>query len=140
MCQTCEHNIFTHFPKDPTGNCEICNANKPNRAYVRSKAQPEPDGLPIPKQWADALTADHKILNDGDKSREQDKTACIIQDRATHWLQGYTAPTKNTADTKRAFRKFLGPEMKCKHVYTDNSQEFKKALTELDLPHDTSTP
>ena len=30
--------------------------------------------------------------------------------------------------------------MRCKHVYTDNSKEFKNALDELGLSHDTSTP
>ena len=138
MCQTCEHNIFTHFPKDP--NCPICQANKPTRAYVQSKPGAEPDALPVPKAWGDAITADHKILNEDDQSRDHDRMACIILDRFTQWLQGYSAPSKSAAETRKAFRKFLGPEMKCKHIYTDNSEEFRKALKDLDLPHDTSTP
>ena len=86
------------------------------------------------------LTADHKILNEDDESRSGDKVVCIIQDKATHWLQAYPAPTKSADETKLAFQRFLGPETKCKHVYTDNSKEFKKALSDLSVDSDTSTP
>ena len=37
-CQTCTHNIYTHFPRDP--NCEICQNNKTHRAYLKSKLEP----------------------------------------------------------------------------------------------------
>ena len=69
------HNIFTHFPKDP--NCPICNSCKRNRAHCRSKVHGEPDQLPEPKKFADAITADHKILNEDDESRKKDRVALI---------------------------------------------------------------
>ena len=40
----------------------------------------------------------------------------------------------------QGFQRFLGPDVKAKHVYSDNSREFKKALKELGFSHDTSTP
>ena len=66
-----QHNTLTHFPKDP--NCPICNACKQNRSHCRSKSHGEPDGLPEPKKFADAVTADHKILNEDDESRKHDR-------------------------------------------------------------------
>ena len=104
------------------------------------KSHGEPDGLPEPKKFADAITADHKVLNDDDQSRDHDKLALIIQDRFTHWLQGYASKTKNAKDTLYGFQRFLGPGVKPLHVYTDNSKEFEKAMEELQVPHDTSTP
>ena len=53
------HNLWTHFPKDPT--CEIGRSCKATRAQCRRKTHGKPDDLPIPKKFADSLTADHKI-------------------------------------------------------------------------------
>ena len=81
------------------------------------------------------------ILNDDDDSREIDRTCHIIQDRFTTWLGAYPAPAKTAAEIKKAFQRFLGPLIKkAKHVYTDNAPEFIKALDDLELLHDTSTP
>jgi len=137
-CQTCEHNIFTHFPKDP--NCEICQLNKSQKAYCKSKAEPQADALPEPVMFGDAITADHKIINDDDDERETDNVAYVIQDRASFWLQAYAALTKGAEEIKKAFQRFLGPDGTCKHVYTDNSKEQIKAFEDLGLSHDTSTP
>ena len=133
-----DQNLFTHFPEDP--NCQVCQSCKPQRAHCKSSSAPGADGLPIPVNFADAITADHAVLNEDDKSRTEDRNACVILDRATQWLQSYGAPTKSTPDTKVAFRRFLGPGVEPKHVYTDNSKEFKLALQELNFIHDTSTP
>jgi len=100
----------------------------------------EPDQLPEPKGFADALTADHKILNEDDESREFDRVALIVMDRFTRWLQGYAANSKNAKEVQRDLQRFLGPQTKPQHVYTDNSGEFRKALRNLNWPHDTSTP
>ena len=40
----------------------------------------------------------------------------------------------------QGFQRFLGPQIKAKHVYTDDSKEFKKVLEDLQTSHDTSTP
>jgi Integrase core domain. len=61
-------------------------------------------------------------------------------DRFTKGLQSYAAQTKEANEVVRAFQRFVGPQGKPQHVYTDNSKEFIKALEELNWSHDTSTP
>ena len=100
----------------------------------------EPDELPEPKEFADAITADHKILNEDDESRNADRVALVIMDRFTRWLQSYAANSKASDEVVRDLQRFLGPQVKPQHVYTDNSKEFITALKELNWPHDTSTP
>ncbi len=80
-----KHNIWTRFPKDMT--CDICRACKTDRAHCRSREPGAVDALPIPLNFANALTADHAIINEDDKSREEDRVALVILDRATQWLQ-----------------------------------------------------
>ena len=92
VCGRCEHNPFTHFPMDRE-NCKVCRDAKPMRHYARTKEHGPPDSLPKPEKFADQLVADHKIITEEDQSRNQDKVACIIQDRATSWLKAYPAPT-----------------------------------------------
>ncbi|MDP7560267.1 MAG: DNA cytosine methyltransferase, partial [Planctomycetota bacterium] len=133
-----KHNIWTHFPKDM--ECEICRSCKTCRAHCRSREPGAADALPIPVNFADALTADHAIINEDDKSREEDRVALVILDRATQWLQSYATKTKNTEDTTAGFLRFLGPQQKAQHVYTDNSKEFRKSLKGLGISHDTATP
>ena len=53
--------------------------------------------------------------------RKEFEGPLVIQDRFTHWLQSYAAPSKNTDDTAAAFQRFLGPKVKPEHVYTDGS-------------------
>ena len=64
----------------------------------------------------------------------------VILDRFTRWLQAYAAKTKAAVECVKFFKRFLGPQCKPEHVYTDNSQEFIASLKELGWPHDTSTP
>ena len=113
---------------------------KATRAQCRSKVTEAPDDLPPPKKFADAITADHAILDKGGESRDGDKVVLIIQDQYTKFLQAYPSVSKNTHETFLAFQKFLGPGTTARHAYTDNSAEFLKALEKLGIDHDTSTP
>ena len=79
-CNT--HNIFTHFPFD--AECEICQQNKAHRAYCKSVTTPRVDAQPAPTEFAEAIAADHKILNKFDESRDHDRAALIVQDKATY--------------------------------------------------------
>ena len=122
-------------------DCPICNSCKGTRAQCRTKkVHGEPDKLPEPKKFADAITADHKVLNEDDESRDRDRVALVILDRFTKWLQSYAAQTKEANEVVRAFQCFVGPQVKPQHVYTDNSKEFITAMEELNWSHDTSTP
>ena len=84
-CST--HNLFTHFPKDP--ECEICQMTKTSRARCSNNPDPRPDSFSKPKFFGDAITADHKILNEENQTRDADQHSLIVQDGATYWLQGF---------------------------------------------------
>ena len=136
-----EHNVFTHNPMSNT--CAVCLASKIQKASrVNSKhAIKRVDALPEAEIFGDRLTADHAVLNKENKSAEEENLyACVIQDGATDWLQSYPCKTKNAKDTLKCFQKFLGPHIKAKHVYTDNSKEFAAALDAMCVCHDTCTP
>ena len=137
------HNVFTHFPKSK--ECEVCNSTKTMRAQCRkSDGEKRIDCPIVPRVFGDAITADHTILgdstHDSDHSRNGDRVALIVQDRATHWIQGYPAPSKSAAETKMALERFMGPGKGPKYIFTDGSKEFEKARIELEWPGDASTP
>ena len=108
------HNIFTHFPK--CKDCAICNQTKVQRAQCRQSSG-QPDGLPEPVSFGDALTADHAIINEDDMPRSFDRAALIVLDRATRWIQAYPAPSKNAEQTSMALQRFMGPGNKPKFVW-----------------------
>ena len=113
-------------------DCPICNSCKRTRAQCRTKkGHGQPDKLPEPKKFADAITADHKILNEDDESRKRDRVALIVLDRFTKWLQSYPAETKEAKEVIAALQRFVGPQVKPQHMYTDNSSEFISAFKEL---------
>ena len=86
---------------------------------------------PRAEKFGDLITADHKVLSDNCKSRNNHRYAVVVQDLATQWIQAY--PCKNTAsqETQRSLQKFLENERKPKVIYTDNSLEFGKACEDL---------
>ena len=63
-------------------------------------------------QFADAITADHKTLNEDDASRENDRVAMIVLDRFTRWLQGYACKGKTACECAKFSKQFLGPQCK----------------------------
>ena len=120
MSKTCAvHNIFTHFPK--CGECPVCRDNKPMRQRCESniKAERPCDALPKPEVFGDAGTLDHKIMNEDGASRDGDRVACIILDRATYWQQAYADETKSTKATIRALQKLYGHRIReiCKAIF-----------------------
>ena len=137
-CGKCEHNIFTHFPKDK--NCVICSASKIQNAACKTKADPALDALPEPEEFGDSLTADHAIINEDDKSRSNDRVALIIQDRKTHWLQAYPFKTKGRKTQSSAFRNSWALSVE-PNMYTLITQgKLKAAMEELNVLHDTCIP
>jgi len=114
--KTTKHNIFTHFPK--CKECPICNQTKVQRAQCRQSSG-QLDGLPEPKEFGQALTADHAIINEDDQSRSNDRAALVVLDKATRWMQAYPAPSKSAEQTKMALQRFMGPGKKPDYIYTD---------------------
>ena len=47
---------------------------------------------------------------------------------------------QNSREVKLTFSRFLGPNIKPAHAYTDGSAEFESACQDLGSLHDTSTP
>ena len=100
------HTIFTHFPKDP--DCVVCNSCKCTRSRCMRKSKVKFSHGPKPVEFADAVTADHTIINEEDQSRAEDQVALVITDRATGWEQGYPSKGHTAEETIRAFQHFLG--------------------------------
>ena len=99
--------------------------------------------MPEPTKFSHSITLDHFILkNKSEASRKGDKVGCVIYDLFSKWLQSYAAGTNSALETKKAIRKFLGPQIEPSYIYSDNSKEIEKAIIELnwDDRHDTSIP
>jgi len=124
------HNLITHFPKDP--DCDVCRHGKPQRAQCRQKVHGEPDNLPEPKEFMDAVTVDTKVLGANKALEGNEKFATIFYDRATKWLQAWPQLRKTAAETVQSFQKFFGTH-RPKHVYTDNADELRVACNEVGI-------
>ena len=127
--------LKTYFPKDR--NCEICQRTKITKAPCR---RPIGGVVPRPENFGDLITADHKVLSEGCESRNNHRSAVVVQNLATQWIQSYPCKTKTSQDTQRSLQKFLEPNRKPKVIYTDNFLEFGKACEDLSWNHCTSTP
>ena len=68
------------------------------------------------------MTADHKVLNEDDESRDQDRLALIIQDAATYWLQGVPVQNKTHQAAMHALQRYMPPKTRPHYIYTDNSK------------------
>ena len=83
------------------------------------------------KKFGDLITADHKVLSDNCKSRNNHRYAVVVQDLATQWIQAYPCKNKTSQETQRSLQKFVETERNPKVIYTDNSLEFGKACEGL---------
>ena len=130
-----KHSVYTHFPTDR--NCEICQRTKNTRAPCRRRIG---EAVPRAENFGDLITADHNVLSEGCESRNNHRSAVVVQDSATQWIQSYPCKSNTSQETERSLQKFLEPERKPKVIYTDNSLEFGKACKDLSWNHCTSTP
>ena len=121
-----KESVYTHFPKDR--NCEICQRTKIARAPCRRRIG---GAVTRAENFGDLITADHKIVSEGCGSRNNHRSAVVVQDLATQWIQSYPCKTKTSQETQRSLQKFLEPNRKPKVIYTDNSLEFGKACEDL---------
>ena len=85
----CKHSVYTHFPKDR--NCEICQRTKITKAPRRRR---NGGAVPRAENFADLITADHKILSEGCEFRNNHRYAIVVQELATKWIQSYPCKTK----------------------------------------------
>ena len=77
---------------------------------------------------------------EGCESLNNHRSAVVVQDLATQWIQSHPCKTKTDQETKQSSQKFLDPTRKPKVIYTDNSLEFGKPCEDLSWNHGMSTP
>ena len=94
--------VFSHFPKDR--NCEICQRTKITRAPCRRR---NGEAVPRAANFGDLITADHKVLSDNCKSRNNHRYAVVVQDLATQWIQAYPCKNKNFSGNTKELAKVL---------------------------------
>ena len=131
----CKHSVDTNFPKDR--NCEVCKRTKITRAPCRRR---NGEAVPRAENFGDLITVDHKVLTDNCESRNNHRSAVVVQDLATQWIPANPCKTKTSQETQRSMQKFLEPDRKLKVIYTNKSVEFGKACEDLSWNHCTSTP
>ena len=69
-----------------------------------------------------------------------DRTAFIVLDRATKWMDAFLLLSKSALDTANALQDFLGPKDRIESFYSDNSPELKIVAHDNGWEHTTSTP
>ena len=134
MTRVGAHNQLIYFPRE--SNCPVCSEAVVQKASCAANPLVEQDTLPPAVALADRVSADHVILNDDDKARSADQVEMVIRDKFTKWSQACPAPSKSHQECVKAVQRFLPPFVKAERVYTDNSGELAKAVSELPLSHD----
>ena len=95
--------VKTHFTTDR--NCNICLRTKIRRVPWRRRDE---GSFPRAEKFGDLITADHTVLNEGSKSRNNRRHAVVVQDLATRWIQSHPCKTKSSHETARSLSKILG--------------------------------
>ena len=121
-----EGNLFNHFPKYP--NREVCRRTKVTRAPCKINADDWADRNKIAERFGNTITADLKVLDEGQESRLHHRCAVVVQYLATLWNQSHRCKTKSAQETQRSLRTFSRP------------LEFIEACEELIWNHERSTP
>ena len=109
-----KHSIHTHFPEDR--NCEMRKTAMVTRAPCRRH-----NGKAVPRAQSFGVLM---------TARNNHRSAIVVQDLATQWIQSYPCKIKTSQETERSAQKILEPSEKPKVIYTDNSLEFGKACEE----------
>ena len=96
-----KHSIYSHFRNDR--NCEVGKRTKKTRALCRRRTG---NSVPRAEKFGQLITADLKILNEGDESRNNHRYAVVVQDLGTQWIQSFPCKTKVSQETERSSRRF----------------------------------
>ena len=86
------------------------------------------------------ITADHAIISEENQSRNKDRYLLVVQDRHTSWLQAYPLKRKTAECALEALKQFMPPGQIPNLIYTDGSEELKKAAKDWAASQDKSTP
>ena len=88
------------------------------------------------QKYGGLKTAEHKVLNEGRESRNNNRYAVVVPVLATQWNP---CQTKTSQETEKTLRKILKPSQKPKVIHTYNLLEFGKYCEELSWNHRTTT-
>ena len=133
-----EKHMLTHFPSLPECQiCQECKAQKAPHARIKYDADRE---TPEPIAFGDQVTCDHGFVHQHCKSKSGKSCFLGIQDRWSMYLVAIPAPEKSVEYSRKAILHFFGPGQKPKILYSDCSQELRKACKDLEFLADTSTP
>ena len=88
----------------------------------------------------DLTTADHKVFNEEDESRNNHQYAVVVQGPRHSMDSISSMQTKTSQTTEKSLRMFHEPLPKPKVINTDNFLECGKSCEELSRNHRTSTP
>ena len=91
-----KHNIYTHFPEGR--NCEICQRTKITRVPCRRR---NGGAVLRAENFGDLITADHKVLSESCESRCTHRSAIVVLDLATQWIQSYPRKTNFSRNTEK---------------------------------------
>ena len=125
-----------HLPTDR--NCDVCMRTEITEAPCRRRTGEAPLHA---EKFGDLTTADHKVLDEEGKSRDNHRYAVVVQDLATQRFHSW--PCKQNLHmkrTKKSLLKFLEPSQAPKVENTDNSMEFGRVCEVLSWDHRTSAP
>ena len=93
---------------------------------LKRTARCKPGAEAQAKKFGDLVTADHLIAQAiMDESILGDKTALVVLDRGTWWLDGFPLLDKNAEQANLAMIEFMGNQ-KMGSFYTDGSPELQK--------------
>jgi len=91
-------------------------------------------------KFGEMVTADHLIAQDiVDESILGDKTALVVLDRGTKWLDVFPLLDKSAEQANLAMIEFMGNQI-MGSFYTDGSPELRKVAEGNHWKHSTSTP
>ena len=108
----------------------------------RNRPEARRDRVHHPRKFGDALTADHKVLNDENGSRLQHRYAVAVQGLYFCWTQSQSYPTKKKTaqETVKRLQGFAPPDQKPRIIHASNCLHFISACEDLCWDLDRSTP
>ena len=128
---------FCHYPKNK--KCPACmRAKIKTRASKRRMADL---GRP-PLRHGESVAMDHIVAHtDNAQSLTGDMNALCIYDRGSRWTEGIPLRSLGAIDAYNAVYWYEGRNVAgIEHVYCDDSEALKKALSDHGILHDVSVP
>lgn len=128
--------LLTHLPKNP--HCIWCQRAK---TIAKKKNKQGKPSVIKSEKFGDVITMDHLISSDtGSKGINEESVGLAISDLGTGFVDLYPDSSKSWPGVVKAVTNFVGSNNKVKLIYSDNAPELVRAMEELRITHDTSTP